>query len=299
MAHYNQYPTMQPQPQHILDEKLENVSFAFSHRNLVSDYNGPLIRLRRVSDNVELDFYADGAGIVDLAAINNWRSGANVYVTVWYDQSGLNHHAIQANITQQPQFIPDPTLPHLVGDGSNDILLVQEDFQNLTENGKNGSVLGVFFATDRAGIAFGVNTASERWLTHINWSNKQCYFDPGYCCNNPRSFFNYPPTHATNPGSLTKWDQYSFVRRNDLSNSTTDRTIMRLGGIEKVNGGLPDNQSCNLTYNFGICAASSSISGSPSVSSNTKFVEIIMYKTGLSDTELEEIEQNQIGFWNL
>jgi len=40
---FHEFPMFSPT--HILDQKLDNVNFALSFRILVSDYNGPLVRL--------------------------------------------------------------------------------------------------------------------------------------------------------------------------------------------------------------------------------------------------------------
>ena len=95
------------------------------------------------------------------------------------------------------------------------------------------------------------------------------------------------------------WDQYSFVRRNDPLDATTDRVIMRLGNLEKLNSDFPDNESCNLTFNMGICARIRNDSNGATSHSNTRFAEMIMYRVGLEDDFLNEIEENQIAFWNL
>lgn len=64
---------------------------------LKAGYLGPCLRLRRASDNAEQDFnftsiqlYAE----LDVAAINTWRAGSNVYVVKWYDQSAYKYHAL-------------------------------------------------------------------------------------------------------------------------------------------------------------------------------------------------------------
>ena len=101
VGNYNQFPTMQPA--HILDENLENISFAFALRVLVSDYEGPLVRLRRASDNAEMDFYCNDDDKVDVNAINTWRGSALVYVVTWYDQSGLGRNAVQPTRSRQPR----------------------------------------------------------------------------------------------------------------------------------------------------------------------------------------------------
>lgn len=291
------------QPQHILDSKKEDISFAYSMRILESDYNGPLIKLRKASDtNAQAqDFYHDDNDILDFDAISTYASGENLFVVTWYDQSGLARNAEQLNTTKQPQFnYSNPLLPYLQGDGSNDVLVVPIGLQTLTENGKNGSVFGVFLATDRADTVFGVANSKDRWLSHINWSNERTYFDPGNCCQDPgRWFTNNLPTDATNPGSLGIWDQYSFVRRDNPLDATNDRRILKLGGDVMRDLEYEDALRCTLDYNFGICARINSNTDSDESNSNTGINEMIMYAQGKDDTFINEIEDNQIAFWGL
>lgn len=301
IANYNHFPTLKPS--HILDENKTAISFAFSMRLLESDYEGPLIRLRRNNDNAIRDFNCSDNDIVDIDAINTWRAGNDVFVVTWYDQSGLGRNAEENNINRQPQFIAiDPLRPYLVGDGINDRLIINTSIQLLTETGKNGSVFGVFLATDRADSAFGVisNTNNrDRWLTHINWSDERCYFDAGSCCQNGRFFTNNLPSDPVNPGSLNIWDQYSFIRRNNPLNSNIDRRIIRSSNVERTNTGYPDNLRCSVNFNFGICAIVAGATNNTASHSNTRIQELVMYNNGKEDNFINEIEQNQIDFWNL
>ncbi len=286
------------QPQHILDEKLTDISFAFSMRILESDYNGPLIRLRKNSDsNADAqDFYHGDNDIVDIDAINTYAAGEDLFVVTWYDQSGNTYNATQTDITKQPQFFANPNLPYLVGDGSNDVLVVEESIQTLTENGKNGSVFGVFYATDRADTVFGAANRTNRWMSHINWNDKRTYFDPGNCCENPgRWFLN---DLAPN-GSLNAWDQYSFVRRDDPLDVNTDRRILKLGGVVMRDLGYNNNLQCTLNFNMGICAVVNSAADNSGGNSTTRINEMIMYAQGKNDEFIDDIEGNQMIFWGL
>lgn len=299
IGNYNHFPALPPA--HILDDDnlTEDINFAYSLRLLRSDYEGALIRLRRASDNAEQDFFCGDDDRIDIDAINTFKGTSNVFVTVWYDQSTLGINAIQTIADRQPRLIPDTTQPYFAGDGANDSLIVQSTMAQIIENGKNGSVAGVFYATDRADSAFGAISGSDRWLVHINWSNERCFFDPGYCCNGPRSFVNNLPT-ATNPGSLTVWDQYSFIRRDDPAVPSIDRTIMRLGGVQKVNGDFPDSQSYAPSNNrFTLGAIGTNTTNGTTSHSDTRFAEMIMWNRGKEDVFIQEIENNQIAFWNL
>lgn len=277
IGNYNQFPTMRPF--HILDDKLDDISFAYGLRVLESDYNGPLIRLRRDSDNAEEDFGWADNDIVDVDAINTWRAGANVFVVIWYDQSGLGRNAIQNNVNRQPQFTPNAAHPFFRGDGANDFLDTQTSIQVVTNAGNNGSVFGVFNATRRSQHTFGVLRGSNRWSTHVNWNNGNLYFDPGICCASRRTYGN-----AAFEGV---WTQYSFVKLNT-------NTLAKRNGVTQYSG-FYNRGRCTINDNFTLCWAR----GNQSLYSNTAFTEMIMYRTDISTADIEEIEQDQISFWSL
>lgn len=80
----------------------------YSFRRVNTLYEGPTFRIRRSSDNVSLDFYADGAGNLgtQLGAsgqpLLEWLGGSIAYVDTWYDQSLSMRHATQTTWTLQP-----------------------------------------------------------------------------------------------------------------------------------------------------------------------------------------------------
>lgn len=280
IATYNHFPTLKPS--HILDERLTNVSFAFSMRVLESDYNGPLIRLRRDSDDLEKDFGWGDNDIIDSIAIDTWRAGSNVFVHTWYDQSSLGRDAVQTTKNMQPRFYPDLSKPYFAGDGTNDHLTVDtpNGIQDVTNAGNQGTVLLVINATTKQQHTFGVLTGADRWSTHVNWSNNNLYFDPGICCNNPRSF--------ANGGNINVWKQYTFIK-------TSSNAITRLSGVEQFNGTHTTGR-CTRTEDFAIGWATGNESGNHST---TSFMEFIMYKMDINTTQYEEIENNAITFWEL
>ena len=96
--------------------KPANLLYAFSVRRIISSYTGPVLRLRRSSDNTESDFYSDsiqsylttGAGNTG-TTFSSWVGAGTAYVAKWYDQSGKNVNAEQSstgnttsNTTTQP-----------------------------------------------------------------------------------------------------------------------------------------------------------------------------------------------------
>jgi hypothetical protein len=75
---------------------------AFSLRALNSSYLGPLVRIRRGSDNAELDIYATYDGDLDTRAIEIFCANTDGFVRTWYDQSLNGRNAIQTNTAEQP-----------------------------------------------------------------------------------------------------------------------------------------------------------------------------------------------------
>jgi hypothetical protein len=77
---------------------------AYSLRKLSSTYAGPLIRVRRSSDNTEQDIGFDGNEL-DTISLLLFVGASNGLVTTWYDQSGNNINTTQTTAINQPQII--------------------------------------------------------------------------------------------------------------------------------------------------------------------------------------------------
>lgn len=279
IGQYNNFPTMRPS--HILDEKLTNISFAFSLRVLESDYNGSLVRLRRDSDNAQQDFGWDDNDIVDVTAIDAWRGAANVFVVIWYDQSGLGRNAIQNTNAFQPRFITDPARPYFFGDGIDDRLDINTSIQILTNAGVNGSVFTVLYSTSDNQFSFGTRQSGvsrNRWSIHVNWTNNRVYFDSGICCSDPVRW-------ASNGNN--QWQQFSFIRANVVQTIRQSGTILRTGNYTLGR--------CTATNGAGILYAN----GANQEFATNRFTELIMYSMDINLTDIQEIEQDQVDFWNL
>ena len=74
---------------------------AYSLRKLNSPYNGPLLTIRRDSDNAEtnIGFYRY---TLDTQAISNFAGAGSAYVKTWYDQSGNGNNMQRLTTTVQP-----------------------------------------------------------------------------------------------------------------------------------------------------------------------------------------------------
>lgn len=96
-------PVADPNVTYLLDiSPSENALAAYSIRKLSQFHTGSAIRVRRASDNVELDIEYDVNGELDTAAIEAHCGTSIGRVTVWYDQSGNNNHISESNASFQP-----------------------------------------------------------------------------------------------------------------------------------------------------------------------------------------------------
>jgi hypothetical protein len=110
-------------------DSYSGASAAYSLRNLSSAYRGPLIRVRRSSDNAERDIYGTFRGDLDLAALTSFVGANSGFVTTWYDQSGSGRHATQATAASQPRIVNAGAVdtqngkPSIFFDGTDDFFL--------------------------------------------------------------------------------------------------------------------------------------------------------------------------------
>ncbi len=99
-----------------------NAAAAFGLRLLRADYLGPVINVRRGSDNATLDFYADSRGNVGTSlygtgtTLLGWLAGSIGYLTRWYDQTGNGRDVIQTTTSAQPK-IGTPILDTMSSSG--------------------------------------------------------------------------------------------------------------------------------------------------------------------------------------
>ena len=98
----------------ILDE-YSGAAAAYSVRRLSSTYTDGLIRVRKEVSSVdeESDIGFDANGNLDTTTLLSFASNAdsgNVFVSIWYDQSGNGNNATNSTATQQPLVVSGGTL---------------------------------------------------------------------------------------------------------------------------------------------------------------------------------------------
>jgi hypothetical protein len=114
-----------------------NATAAYSLRKLRKDYLGAVIRVRRSSDNTELDFNANQ---INNGVMLNWVGSGNGFVSVWYDQSGNGKNAIQTTAISQPSIVTnglillDGNKPTIEFNGTSNFLIINSYIVELSAN---------------------------------------------------------------------------------------------------------------------------------------------------------------------
>lgn len=84
-------------------DSVSNVEHVYLLFRGLSSYSGPLVRLRRDSDDAESDFGTGADGeFLDVAAITTWLGGSTGYVVTIYDQTANGDDITQATKANQP-----------------------------------------------------------------------------------------------------------------------------------------------------------------------------------------------------
>jgi len=140
-------------------DRYPGAAVAYSLRRLRIQYIGPLIRVRRSSDNAEMDiglnFSSDGSSL-DENALLAFVGNGNGFVTRWYDQSGNGIDQIRTIASEQPQIVTNGTIyrdngkPALWFNGTN--ILRSATTTQIGSPTEGWSAVGVYRAT-QFGIA--------------------------------------------------------------------------------------------------------------------------------------------------
>jgi len=160
---------------------------AYSFRLLTVTYMGPSVRIRRSTDNVEKDFYANTTGdLGDLylgrgQSLKEWLNGATGYVRTWYDQTGRGKHVEQTTTASQPTVV----LSNTQGNGvyfNNQTLIGPNVFDTSTITNCH-IVMASREIARVTNMLFNFNDSQGgnpgRFSLHAPWDNSIWYFDPG------------------------------------------------------------------------------------------------------------------------
>jgi hypothetical protein len=156
----------------------------YSFKLINADYKGPVVKVRRSSDNIVADFYANPSGQLGTAvlgtgtSIQNWIGGNVGYIHTWYDQSGRGKNLQQTTQTSQPQLV----LSNEIGvylEGTKQ--LVTSNVFDATSISNMQIIFSMKEINRVANFLINLNGSSydKRVSLHCPWTNGTWYFDGG------------------------------------------------------------------------------------------------------------------------
>jgi hypothetical protein len=255
----------------LLDSLSVASSTAYSLRKLRKNHTGNALRVRRSSDNAELDI-GFSSGELDTSTLLTHASGGSAFVTTWYDQSGKNNNATQPTAGNQPQIVnagvvildsvglPSlsftrasatflQTVNDIVNDANMNVYLYIDS--NVNNTGDD-----YFFRTGTAGV-FYESTGVYRYFSGLVLAS-------AVSANNDRGIFG---TYAGASGA---------IYRNGVAIATGNTGASTATG--KLNIGRGNGTGQEVTCNIG---------------------EFIVFETRLDTVERKKIEQSQSKYFNV
>jgi hypothetical protein len=304
----------------VLDQLGVNPSFAFSTRKLRTDYLGFAIRLRRSTDNAQVDVTFDTNGIISdnsdakiavsgtsglavntILTLSSFRGAATLFVTIWYDQGANGYHGVQPTTGRQPVFslgvagLTNQYASLLFTGTAKHNVTVNQAMPVLLGSGLRGSVM--MLAKVQAGVttsnSFGHSDSADnnkRWSAHMNWptDNNYMYTDLGSSTGGTRSFLNDATV------GFNKYKQYTIVRN-------TDSKIVRVSGIDRNNitsALTPTSVTWSAGSTFGVGLTTGSLDTGFNQNGFTGNIsEFILFPEPLTTGQYWFTENNQILFW--
>lgn len=103
-------------------DQVSGAAAAFSTRRLSTLYSGDCMRVRRASDDLEVDIGFTAAGDLDTTALAAHCSGTNGFVSKWYDQSGNAEDATQTVFSRQPKIYDSSTTHYTNGTNTKPVI---------------------------------------------------------------------------------------------------------------------------------------------------------------------------------
>ena len=151
------------------------IVIAASFRKINSNYTGPLIRIRRASDNVEQNFgsslsLGEFVDDVEIATFLGGTGSSLGFITRIFDQSTNGFDYLQSSASRQPRYF-DPVIPIGIAtpkaffDGTDDLL--QADTGSL-KIGKSTSTQTTFIVTQSSTYGFEALTTAGNDPTNNN-----------------------------------------------------------------------------------------------------------------------------------
>jgi len=250
---------------------------AYSLRKLRSAYSGSAIRVRRSSDNAELDIGFTAGGDLNTTALLAHCAAGNGFVTTWYDQSTNGYNTIQTTAVNQPQIVTSGAVitqngkPAVSFDGTDDVFtgtipsLTAHSINLVTTSTASGSDLGL--------LTYSANTVNQG-ITHHLGATLYSYFSTGGV--------NISSALALNtPAVITRtWDGTANINNADL---------YAQGVASATKTGTPADTNATTTLTIGRAASFAT----------QKMQELTVFSSAISGTDRQTLERNQGAYFGI
>lgn len=163
-------------------------AYYYSVRKLNSNYSGYAIRVRRSSDNTEMDIGFSGENL-NVSQLASFCTGTDGLVSIWYDQSSNANHLVQAVSSNQMQIVDNGSV---IVDANNNpraiISSISPHYSSLSTM-SFGPKMHVFSTVETLSHIY----ATTHRLVTFNSSNNEYIL-----WSQQSSTFNYPNVYSAN-----------------------------------------------------------------------------------------------------
>lgn len=258
----------------------------YSMRLMNPSYEGPIVQVRRDSDNATQDFYANTNGALGTqfegtgTSLTSWLGTATGYVAIWYDQTGNGRNATQATTAYQPKIAIETM------SGRYTVYF----HSTSTTDIKFLSIGSLTLSTPFTFIFTSVKTRAGRWISQKPQPPNTIV---GYWDNYEASFYmDNNPGDGSTPNTLSQFT----TTYNKLHLHMTAKTATALS-YYYLNGTLKYENVSGTATNFG----TSIILGggySDSEYGAGYFHELLISNTAIASTELNAVQSDIATFYN-
>jgi len=228
-------------------------SVAYSLRKLSVNYNGPAIRVRRSSDNLEQDIYFDGNGNLSESGLISFVGANNGFVSIWYDQSGNSRNATQVTQSAQPRIVNSGVVDKKSGktalffDGIDDLL----NGAGFSLTLSNFTSTCVFALISGSGLVYKVNIDPNRIYSpviasgrfYLGYGGSATAIDVAASNTNLNVFSSFSEYNTTVYARLNGFNSVGISR-----NTSTITATNRLGAYQSGNSQFNGYIAEAITY---------------------------------------------------
>lgn len=249
---------------------------AYSLRKIVKTYTGSAIRVRRSSDNLELDIGFSG-NVLNTAALLTHVGAGNGFVVTIYDQTGNLRHLSQAVAAAQPQIVAAGVvivrnlLPAILFDGVDDVMTA-------TIPSLNAHTINIVTTPLNSGTDLGILNYST------NTIDQSITVDAG---TTTKSYFGGAANVVSTASAVGVQNIITRIWNGIANINVAD--LYRNGQGENTRSGTPTTTSATTTLNLGRAVAFG----------QQHFQELSTYTTPLTEVQRKNLHRSQANFYKI